>query len=101
MWVPSVVNVTLAFLAMLLNGRSGDELPQQLLATAGFAYVGATALSIEALKYVNFPTRELGKSCKMIPVMLFGALFANKRYSSREFLCVALVTAGIITFNLF
>lgn len=36
----------------------------------------------------------------MIPVMLFGALFANKRYSFREYLCVALVTAGIITFNL-
>ncbi|CAM9268561.1 unnamed protein product [Scytosiphon promiscuus] len=100
MWVPSVVNVVLAYLAMLLNGRSGEKLPQQVLATAGFAYVGATALSIEALKYVNFPTRELGKSCKMIPVMLFGVLFAKKRYSSRDYLCVALVTAGIVTFNM-
>lgn len=36
----------------------------------------------------------------MIPVMVFGVLFAKKRYSLREYLCVGLITAGIITFNL-
>jgi solute carrier family 35 (UDP-galactose transporter), member B1 len=59
------------------------------------------ACSIEALNYVNFPTKELGKSCKMIPVMLFGVLFAGKRYSLRDYLGVGLITAGIVTFNMF
>jgi drug/metabolite transporter (DMT)-like permease len=36
----------------------------------------------------------------MIPVMLFGVLFAGKRYSVRDYICVALITAGIVTFNL-
>lgn len=36
----------------------------------------------------------------MIPVMLFGVLFAKKRYSLQDYLCVALITAGIVTFNL-
>lgn len=36
----------------------------------------------------------------MIPVMLFGVLFAKKQYSVREYLCVGLITAGIMTFNL-
>ena len=37
----------------------------------------------------------------MIPVMVFGVLFAKKRYSLREYLSVGLITAGIVTFNLF
>ncbi|CAN0485152.1 unnamed protein product, partial [Hapterophycus canaliculatus] len=36
----------------------------------------------------------------MIPVMLFGVLFAKKKYSLQEYLCVGLITAGIVTFNL-
>ena len=40
-------------------------MPQHLFGTAGFAYIGAMVCSIEALKYVNFPTKELGKSCKV------------------------------------
>lgn len=100
LWVQCVVNVVFAYLAMILYGRSGDVMPQHLFGTAGFAYIGAMVCSIEALKYVNFPTKELGKSCKMIPVMLFGVLFAKKKYSWREYLCVVLITAGIVVFNL-
>lgn len=37
---------------------------------------------------------------QMIPVMLFGVLFAKKRYSLRDYMCVGLITAGIVTFNL-
>ncbi|CAN0351568.1 unnamed protein product, partial [Discosporangium mesarthrocarpum] len=36
----------------------------------------------------------------MIPVMLFGVLFARKRYGARDYLCVALITLGIVAFNL-
>lgn len=36
----------------------------------------------------------------MIPVMLFGVLFAKKKYSLREYMCVGLITVGIMTFNL-
>eukprot|EP00904_Undaria_pinnatifida_P003278 jgi/Undpi1/12951/HiC_scaffold_7.g02617.m1 len=100
LWVQCVVNVVFAYLAMLFYGRSGEKLPNRLFATAGFAYIGAMVCSIEALKYVNFPTKELGKSCKMIPVMLFGVLFAKKHYTIQEYLCVALITLGIVLFNL-
>ncbi|CAM9740108.1 unnamed protein product [Ascophyllum nodosum] len=85
---------------MKLYGRSGDKMPQSLFATAGFAYIAAMVCSIEALHYVNFPTKELGKSCKMIPVMLFGVLFAKKKYTLKEYFCVGLITAGIVIFNL-
>lgn len=41
-------------------------MPQKLFATAGVSYIGAMVCSIDALQYVNFPTRELGKSCKVM-----------------------------------
>lgn len=100
LWVQCVVNVMFAYVAMMVYGRSGDKMPQHLFCTAGFAYIGAMVCSLEALQYVNFPTKELGKSCKMIPVMLFGVLFAKKKYGLRDYFCVALITAGIVTFNL-
>lgn len=36
----------------------------------------------------------------MIPVMLFGVLFAKKHYTIQEYLCVAVITLGIVMFNL-
>eukprot|EP00903_Cladosiphon_okamuranus_P015393 g14217.t1 len=100
LWVPCVVNAIFAFGVMHFNGRSSEKMPQHLFGTAGFGYTGAMVFSTEALKYVNFPTKVLGKSCKMIPVMLFGVLFAKKRYKLRDYMCVGLITAGIVTFNL-
>lgn len=35
----------------------------------------------------------------MIPVMLFGVLFAKKRYGLRDYFSAGLITAGIATFN--
>lgn len=40
-------------------------MPQHLFGTAGFGYTGAMVLSTESLKYVDFPTKVLGKSCKV------------------------------------
>jgi UDP-galactose transporter B1 len=55
--------------------------------------------STEALKFVSLPMQALGKSCKMVPVMLFGFLIRGKRYSFRETLAVLLITAGITVFQ--
>lgn len=55
----------------------------------------------QALKYVSYPTQALGKSCKMVPVMLLGVLIRGKKYRAFEYLCVALVTVGITLFQLY
>ena len=39
-------------------------------ARVAFTYIGAMLASNEALNYVNYPTQAVGKSCKMVPVML-------------------------------
>lgn len=54
----------------------------------------------EALKYVNFPTQVLSKSCKIIPVMLMSKLMLKKRYQSFDYLCAILLSIGMFIFLL-
>merc|ERR1712039_906820 len=42
--------------------------------------VGATWCQYEALKFVAFPVQMLGKSFKMMPVMIWGIVISQKRY---------------------
>ena len=38
--------------------------------------------SNSSLKHVNYPTQVLGKSCKMIPVLVAGTLFGSSFFLS-------------------
>eukprot|EP00475_Leptophrys_vorax_P026625 TRINITY_DN37777_c0_g1_i2.p1 TRINITY_DN37777_c0_g1~~TRINITY_DN37777_c0_g1_i2.p1 ORF type:complete len:249 (+),score=79.01 TRINITY_DN37777_c0_g1_i2:114-860(+) len=64
-------------------------------------YIGAMFTSNAALAYVDYPTQVLGKSCKMIPVMLTGVLFHNKKYKWRQYVAVSAMTFGMTIFALF
>lgn len=75
-------------------------MPLQPFAFTSFAYLGAMLCSNEALKHVSYPTQALGKSCKMIPVMIMGVLIGRKKYSVKDYICVLLITAGITMFQL-
>eukprot|EP00051_Salpingoeca_urceolata_P028161 m.485356 g.485356 ORF g.485356 m.485356 type:complete len:336 (+) comp23777_c0_seq1:200-1207(+) len=65
----------------------------------GFTYLAAMLCSNVALMYVSYPTQALGKSCKMIPVMVSDVLLFGKRYSLREYITVACITLGIAIFQ--
>jgi UDP-galactose transporter B1 len=64
------------------------------------SYIGAMFSSNAALAYVDYPTQVLGKSCKMIPVMLTGVLFHGKKYKWRQYLAVSAITFGMTLFSL-
>ena len=63
------------------------------------AYLGAMLCSNWALKYVNYPTQVIGKSCKPIPIMILGVFFAKKRYSIQKYFFVALIVIGVAVFS--
>lgn len=65
-----------------------------------FSNVAATTCQYEALKYVSFPVQMLGKSFKMMPVMLWSILISGKKYGLRDWLIAAGVTAGVTIFLL-
>mmetsp|Transcript_39709 Transcript_39709/g.86560 ORF Transcript_39709/g.86560 Transcript_39709/m.86560 type:complete len:380 (+) Transcript_39709:73-1212(+) len=58
--------------------------------------VYASTCQYEALKYVSFAVQMLGKSFKMMPVMVWGMAISGKSYSLRDW-CVALFVTGGVT----
>lgn len=100
LFVQCVINAAFAYAVMLTGSRSKGKIPLLNFGITGTSYILAMLFSYEALKYVSYPTQALGKSCKMVPVMLFGVLIRGKRYKLFEYLCVLLVTGGITMFQL-
>merc|ERR1719498_2251305 len=83
-----------------LKGPSGEKMPVYDFVYSGTTYILAMLFSNESLRYVSYPTQALGKSCKMIPVMLFGVVISREKYSTLEYLSVFTVCAGITFFQL-
>lgn len=52
----------------------------------------------EALKYVNFPTQVLSKSCKIVPVMLMSKIMLRKSYQWLDYFCAVLLSTGMFIF---
>ncbi|KAL3829140.1 hypothetical protein ACJIZ3_017942 [Penstemon smallii] len=59
-----------------------------------------TTCQYEALKYVSFPVQTLAKCAKMIPVMIWGTVIMQKKYTGRDYLLAFLVTLGCSIFIL-
>ena len=57
----------------------------------------STFTSIRSLRYVIFPVQVLFKSCKPVPVMIFGTLL-GKRYPIQKYVNVVIITTGVALF---
>ena len=55
----------------------------------------ATLSQYSSLSYLSFTTSTLGKSAKMVPVLIIGHMFYGKRYKSRQWIGAAIVILGI------
>eukprot|EP00045_Choanoeca_perplexa_P009420 m.90994 g.90994 ORF g.90994 m.90994 type:complete len:324 (-) comp14888_c0_seq6:1283-2254(-) len=86
-----------ALAATLVKGDT--FVPALDFAIPGFTYIGAMLCSNEALRYVNYPTQVLAKSCKLVPVMLVNVLYYHRKQTLGEYIQVALVTSGIVLFR--
>lgn len=55
----------------------------------------------EALKYVNFPTQVISKSCKIIPVMLMSSFIMKKRHKKVDYMNAFILSFGMFVFLLY
>lgn len=67
---------------------------------ASFSNVMSAWFQYEALKFVNFPTQVLAKSCKIIPVMLMGKIVSRTKFEFYEYLTAILISIGMLAFLL-
>lgn len=98
-------NRALAFLVAAIYLHAKDQLyrptaPLFKCSFASFSNIMSAWFQYEALKFVNFPTQVLAKSCKVIPVMLMGKIVSRTKYEFYEYLTAILISCGMLFFLL-
>ena len=58
----------------------------------------AAPFGFAALSYITYPAMVLGKSCKLVPVMIMNVLLYRRKFAKYKYLVVAMVTIGITMF---
>ncbi|KAH7336911.1 UAA transporter [Rhizoctonia solani] len=58
----------------------------------------AAPFGFAALGHISYPTMVLGKSCKLVPVMLMNVVLYRRKFAPYKYLVVTTVTAGITIF---
>ena len=72
-------------------------LMRRFLQTSVFI-VAAAPFGFASLQYISYPAMVLGKSCKLVPVMLMNVLLYRRRFAPYKYLVVGMVTLGISLF---
>uniref|UniRef100_A0A7S2FI24 Sugar phosphate transporter domain-containing protein n=1 Tax=Alexandrium andersonii TaxID=327968 RepID=A0A7S2FI24_9DINO len=85
-------------MATMKKEQFGNSAPLWKYLVVSLSNVFASTCQYESLKYVSFAVQMLGKSFKMMPVMLWGMAISGKRYSLTDWLIAAGVTAGVTEF---
>lgn len=63
------------------------------------AFITAAApFGFAALSYISYPAMVLGKSCKLVPVMIMNVVLYRRRFAPHKYIVVFMVTAGITVF---
>lgn len=60
--------------------------------------LSSSALSNISLNYINFPTKVVFRSCKLIPTMIVASVIHKKIFTITEYACAAAACAGLIMF---
>ncbi|EEC45098.1 predicted protein [Phaeodactylum tricornutum CCAP 1055/1] len=58
----------------------------------------SSALSNISLNYINFPTKVVFRSCKLLPTMAIASIIHRKIFSATEYSCAFAVCAGLVLF---
>ena len=86
-----------------LTKKSVDHISSKMFVKyiqLSFLHCIASPFGYAALKHIDYPTLILGKSCKLIPVMLMNFLIYRKTYPWQKYLIVLLITTGVSSFML-
>eukprot|EP01038_Epipyxis_sp_PR26KG_P014690 gene14690-19736_t len=63
-----------------------------------FCLIISSATSNIALAYINYPTKVVFRSCKLIPTMIIAVLYNNKKVHWFEFLFGGFISLGMVLF---
>eukprot|EP00924_Labyrinthula_sp_SR-Ha-C_P005435 snap_masked-scaffold_1-processed-gene-31.20-mRNA-1 protein AED:0.09 eAED:0.09 QI:0/-1/0/1/-1/1/1/0/390 len=90
--------LVLAALVVRYTKQPTMKAPFYKYSFTSFSNVMSSYCQLEALKFLSFPVQVLGKSSKMIPVMLMGKIISKKEYPLYEYLVAIMILVGVGVF---
>ena len=63
-----------------------------------FCLMSSSSLSNLALNYINFPTKVVFRSCKLIPTMVVASIVHRKVFTSVEYFLAIAISFGLVMF---
>jgi len=87
------------------NGKSAPPKPSNRTRELLIAYfqcalliTAAAPFGFAALAHISYPTMVLGKSCKLVPVLIMNVILYRRKFAPHKYFVVSMVTAGITMF---
>jgi UDP-galactose transporter B1 len=104
--IQSITAALVAFAYLKFSGKNTNfrSSPNSLLfkyVQVGFLSCIGSPFGYAALKHIDYPTMILGKSCKLVPVMLMNVILYRRKFALHKYICVAMITAGVSMFMLY
>lgn len=84
----------------LVEGRLRPRAPLSKYALLSALTFGGNSLTNHALKFLDYATRIVFKSARVIPVMVFEGLIQGKRHTALAYASALVLVAGIALFTL-
>jgi adenosine 3'-phospho 5'-phosphosulfate transporter B3 len=78
--------------------EQGRKAPLSAYPLLTLCLLSSSALSNMSLNYINFPTKVVFRSCKLIPTMLVASVVHRRVFSSTEYVCAVSACAGLVLF---
>ncbi|CAI2182417.1 2635_t:CDS:1 [Funneliformis geosporum] len=102
--IQSLMASIVAFVYLLITRQSifdniSSKLYIKLIQISFFGTIGSP-FGYESLKHIDYPTMILGKSCKLVPVMLMSKILNRKTFPPHKYVVVFLITVGVTSFML-
>mmetsp|Transcript_24970 Transcript_24970/g.38637 ORF Transcript_24970/g.38637 Transcript_24970/m.38637 type:complete len:410 (+) Transcript_24970:152-1381(+) len=72
--------------------------PIRSFAALTMCLLSSSALSNVSLNYINFPTKVVFRSCKLIPTMFIGGIINGRIFSPSEYFAALFVCTGLVLF---
>lgn len=79
--------------------EKGMKSPIQSYFTLTMCLMTSSALSNLSLNFINFPTKVIFRSCKLIPTMMIATLINRRVFSPTEYACALAISLGLIIFT--
>jgi UDP-galactose transporter B1 len=96
-FVTTTVYSITAYVSRWLIGEKPSHISKYQMLTLSLTSIASTITSVRSLRYVIYPVQILFKSCKPVPVMIFGVIL-GKRYPLRKYVNVIIITSGVALF---